>query len=142
MAKLTDLPKHLRNTASGFKWIDSMPAEEARHRAAHIHQLEQRCPATGELQTLTFAHTKRLADALPVAEYLRQLRHLHEMADQLPGTIDSARYDFLRAAGQLKAGNMFIPGLVRSCEMFLEGREHFFEGADISGVCGAAEEGK
>jgi hypothetical protein len=116
-----------------------MTAEEARHRAAHIHQLEERSPLTGELQSLTLAHTKRLADALSVRDFLASLRHLDELAAQMPGhTIDSPWHDCQQAISDLRAENLFAPGLLAACEEFLAGKEPLYP-ADICAILGAEE---
>ena len=142
MARLTDVPKEHRDVASRFKHLERMPAEEARHRAAHIHHLENRCPLTGDLREITLAHTSRLAESLPVGEYLAQLRHLNEMTDQMPATgIDSPRYDFLRAADQLRAANTYPPGFVRACEEWMQGRREpaMYPDCNIGAVVGAKD---
>ncbi len=141
MAKLNGLPKALRDVASRFRYLDSMPTEEARCRAAHIYDIEQRCPMTGEAQQLMLAHTGRLAAALPVGDYLRQLAHLNDLAQQAPGTgLDSPAHDFRAAAVKLKGENVYMPGLVAACERWLVGREPMFDQADIPAIMGGTEE--
>jgi hypothetical protein len=73
MAKLSDIPAELRSTASRIKFLESMPAEEVRHRAAYCAAMEERAPATGEGRQLVMAHAARLLNALPVGEYLDKL---------------------------------------------------------------------
>src|SRR5260221_8656623 len=103
MAKLNGLPKALRDIASRFRYLDSMPTAEVRCRAEHIADIEHRSPLTGEAQQLMLAHTGRLAAALPVADLLRKLAHLNRLAQEAPGTgLDSAAHDFRAAAVQLK----------------------------------------
>lgn len=134
MAKLTDLPKELRLTASRMKHLERMPAEEARHRAGHIQGLEQRSPVTGEYQQLVLAHTSRLLASLPVAEYLASIRHLNEMASASPGGgIDSPAHGFRAAASKLKSEHVYPPGLVDACERRLLGKDPMFE-ADIDAI--------
>lgn len=141
MAKVTDVPREHRDIAGRFKHLDSMPAEEARHRARHIHELEQRCPTTGELRDLTFAHVARLASALPVAEYFSQIENLNQLAAELPGTgIDSARHDAYRAVDQIRQDNIYGPGLLAACERYLTGKDAQFDDCDIAAVLGATEE--
>ena len=140
MAKLNDLPKALRDVASQFRYLDDMPPEEARCREAHIYNIEQRCPMTGEAQQLMLAHTGRLAAALPVGEYLRQLAHLNDLAQQAPGTgLDSSAHDFRAAAMKLKGENVYMPGLVAAADRWVLGREPIFDQADIGAIMGAPE---
>jgi hypothetical protein len=113
-----------------------MTPEEARYRASHIRELEERAPVSGELQTLTHAHVARLASALPVHEYLRQLRHVDQLAAELPGTgIGSPRHDAYKARRQLKADNCYAPGLVEACERFLNNHYPAFPDCDVFAVC-------
>lgn len=141
MAKPSDVPKEHRAIAEAFKHLESMPAEEARFRAGHIYKLEQRCPTTGELRDITLAYTARLAAALPVGEYMTQIRHLNLLAAEMPGTgINSPAHDCHEAVADLKAENVYAPGLVRACERFLEGQEPLFDECDIGAVTGVRRE--
>jgi hypothetical protein len=51
MATLADVATEHRSVAGRIKDLDKLPAEEARHRAAHVHQLERDSPLSGKAKS-------------------------------------------------------------------------------------------
>lgn len=145
MAKVTDLPAEHRSVASRMPHLERMPAEEARHRAAHVARLEEHAPMTGEGRTLAMGHATRLLQAIPVREYLDQLASYHEAASALPhhpapGEIGlGPAGEMMRAGTEFKQAHVYVPGLVDACDRRLTGKEPNFDGCDIDAVLGIGE---
>jgi hypothetical protein len=139
MAKISDIPAEHRSVASRMKHLETMPAEEARHRAAHVARLEEKTPLTGEGRALMQAHSSRILRSLPVAEYLAKLKHYHETANAMPGGgIDSPAHELRAAAAKLRGENQFPPGLVSACEERLLGKSPEYD-CDLDAVLGIGQ---
>jgi len=144
MANLEDIREDHRSVASRMKHLETMPAEEARHRAAHVARLEEKAPLTGEGRDLMRAHASRMLRSLPVGEYLAKLKHYHETANAMPGgSIDSPAHELRAAAAKLRGDNQYPPGLVNACEERLLGKSPEYD-CDLDAVLdiGQAEKAK
>ena len=145
MAALNDIPEELRSVASRMPHLEAMPAEEARHRAAHISRIEETAPMTAEGAALARAHARMLLEAPPVAEYLDKIAWYHDMAHEM--SHQTAPDEFSSDSGQMRAAgtkyqkaHMYAPGLLRACEERRLGREPAYDECDIDSVLGLKAE--
>lgn len=144
MATLDDVAPEHRSVASRIKHLDKLPAEEARHRAAHVYRLEKNSPLTGEGQRLTLAHTSRILSSPPVGEYLAQLKHYNDLANQMGNgdgdILSNPAHQMRNAAADLKAKCQFPPGLVEACEQRLLGKNPAgWDECDLDAVLGIGQ---
>lgn len=137
MATVNDVAtEHHRSVASRIKHLERMPAEEARHRAAYVANMEEKAPASGEGRSLVMGHAARLLAALPVKEYLDRLASLHELANEMQGSDAS---DVQSAITEVKSQNAYIPGLVAACDARLMGEVPAWDECDLNEVLGIAQ---